>query len=54
MKIPFNLPANINSSREELMLSLDSGSLAGRGPYTKKCQDWFKNNFFNRLPENVS
>ena len=39
MKIPFNIPPNIAESYEEINLSLQSGNLAGRGPYTKKCQD---------------
>ena len=44
MKIPFNIPANILESHKEVIISLQSGRLSGRGPYTEKCQDWFKNN----------
>ncbi|MDG2107480.1 MAG: dTDP-4-amino-4,6-dideoxygalactose transaminase [Woeseiaceae bacterium] len=38
--IPFNKPPSINDSREFITKSLDSGQLAGRGPYTKKCEEW--------------
>lgn len=44
MKIPFNIPANILESHKEVIISLQSGRLSGKGPYTEKCQDWFKNN----------
>ena len=44
MKIPFNIPANILESHKEVIISLQSGRLSGKGPYTEKCQDWFKKN----------
>ena len=43
MKIPFNKPALFNESYKEITSSLKSGHHSGRGPYTKKCQNWFKN-----------
>ena len=39
MKIPFNKPADILESHKEVMTSLQSGKLSGRGPYTEKCQN---------------
>ena len=47
MKIPFNKPADILESHKEVMTSLQSGKLSGRGPYTEKCQNWFMNNNTN-------
>jgi len=38
--IPFNKPPSINDSRVFINEALDSGMLAGRGPYTKKCEEW--------------
>jgi len=43
-KIPFNKPALIKESSENLSSSLESGRISGRGPYTKKCEDWLVNN----------
>ena len=43
-KIPFNKPALIKESSENLSSSLESGRISGRGPYTKKCEDWLVKN----------
>lgn len=39
--IPFNKPPSIDDSRRFVIESLDSGFLSGRGPYTKKAEEWF-------------
>ena len=39
--IPFNKPPSIDDSRRFVFESLDSGFLSGRGPYTKKTEEWF-------------
>lgn len=44
MKIPFNFPAIFPESYDVISQSLKSGNHSGSGPYTKKCQDWFKEN----------
>ena len=44
MKIPFNFPAVFPDSYNEIYNSLKSGDHSGKGPYTKKCQDWLKEN----------
>jgi dTDP-4-amino-4,6-dideoxygalactose transaminase len=38
--IPFNNPPSIDDSRKFVAQALDDGVLAGRGPYTKKCEKW--------------
>ena len=44
MKIPFNKPAIFGDSYKEIAASIESGNHSGRGPYTKKCQKWFRDN----------
>lgn len=39
MKIPFNIPADFESSRDYVSAALDSGRLSGRGPFTEKCEE---------------
>lgn len=45
MRIPFNKPPSIKDSQLYVNKSLDTGILAGRGPYTKKCEEWFVNKY---------
>ena len=47
MSIPFNKPVVLDDSYIEIKKSLKSGRHSGRGPYSKKCQDWL----INRFPE---
>ena len=47
MIIPFNRPPLISDSKRYVLESLDGGNLSGRGPFTKKCEEWF----VNKLPE---
>jgi dTDP-4-amino-4,6-dideoxygalactose transaminase len=42
MKIKFNVPAYIERSNILLNESLLSGAVSGRGPYTKKCEEWLE------------
>jgi dTDP-4-amino-4,6-dideoxygalactose transaminase len=49
MTIPFNKPAIFNDSHAEITSSLKSLNHSGKGPYTKKCEDWFKRNNPNIL-----
>jgi dTDP-4-amino-4,6-dideoxygalactose transaminase len=42
MEIKFNIPAYIENSNDFLKNSLLSGNISGRGPYTKKCEEWFE------------
>ena len=44
MKIPFNKPAIFSDSYKEITTSIESGNHSGRGPYTKKCEKWFREN----------
>tara|TARA_B110000003_G_scaffold187778_1_gene186640 strand:+ start:964 stop:2100 length:1137 start_codon:yes stop_codon:yes gene_type:complete len=39
MKIPFNKPAFIENSKNEILSSLESGNLSGRGPFTLKAEE---------------
>jgi len=39
--IPFNRPPSIEDSKKFVVEALDSGMLSGRGPYTKRCEEWF-------------
>ena len=39
MNIPFNKPAYIDSSKNEILSSLESGNLSGRGPFTLKTEE---------------
>lgn len=44
MNIPFNKPAYIESSKNEILSSLESGNLSGRGPFTLKTEKWLLQN----------
>lgn len=39
MQIPFNKPAFIENSKNEILSSLESGNLSGRGPFTLKAEE---------------
>lgn len=42
MKIPFNKPPYIPLGQEEISQAILSGNVSGRGPYTKKCEEWLR------------
>ena len=41
MKIPFNVPAKTGQEEKYIHQAIESGYLAGDGPFTKKCTQWF-------------
>jgi dTDP-4-amino-4,6-dideoxygalactose transaminase len=43
--IPFNKPFIVGSELEYIKDALSSGTLSGNGKYTKRCQNWFKENY---------
>lgn len=45
--IPFNKPPFIDDSRQFVAQALNAGILAGRGPYTKKCEKWLLTKYPN-------
>jgi len=40
--IPFNSPALVGTENEAISQSLLTGVIAGDGPFTQKCQNWFR------------
>jgi dTDP-4-amino-4,6-dideoxygalactose transaminase len=45
LRITFNRPPSISDSKKYVLESLDSGALSGRGPFTKKCEEWLVSKF---------
>jgi dTDP-4-amino-4,6-dideoxygalactose transaminase len=40
--IPFNSPALVGTENEAISQSLQTGVIAGDGPFSQKCQEWFR------------
>ncbi len=44
MKVPFNIPAILGTEIDVIKDVLESQKLSGNGVFSKKCDDWFKEN----------
>lgn len=43
--IPFNVPLHTGNEEKYISLSIKNRRLSGNGEFTKKCEQWFKENF---------